>query len=1293
MAQATEEPSGTSKEDAIVIEDPTGEPLTQPRIERPYRGLPRPRARPPLPRSLERSFPGPGDISIDLTNSDDEKPRSRQSSSSGLLYGSAPTIAQTKPRVSRPASKERIWSRENSKVPGSLPTSAFSSVGGEENGLSAQTTKAMVNSINDKLSKIAYNNNDLISTNLATLPVRHPSLSAQINSLLNRNSPPLDLDPPDPPQMIPSITPNSQTTSARLVSNSKSITDPQSTPTKPSPARLPSNMSSTPLPNSGTSDLKSSPSRRQANVGLPIKSAVIRLTKSASTSSPSYGWKERFRQSKSLSRPTTQPQAHLIKETAQEARSYPSSAQWAEESPQPGLHSAYVPTAGRETNEPIETGIKPINQGRDTHPCPSLKDVDILNVENSAKIVKDCLEKHLIDVREFHSSSVRNMLRTQRNRLNREHRTGTRSTSPSTFTNALKSPFADIKPIQVATSSYTGHAEVMTVCQELTTKKGSKLYLSAPVTSYRSSGPSVPAFHEYVSLKKNILVGGDRKMIYWPYLGEGSQELSIELEKHYDLEMDDHERHIVQAEQCRLYQPHVEAFFAEVEVTWEDILFWLLAQPNDIREICSDQDLVPAELEKKILGRRIHCQEDFDRDAPKWKAFFSTLPRPCMNKLLLANIVCSEFLDLFGLSIWQLARRSKVVQIVELGMNEVVKAGSFLDKDFTYRQLSCRLCHQYYCNSHGEIRDEPGSPRILIDPSNQSSCALTNGSASGSEYEGSQSSDKPDNGYSLEIERSSETDTVTETSQSNLHELNGVAINYRSAVTVATRGGHRESTSTIKYIPLRTSDEKWWADKSNTEMMPNRRPFYPCNHDDSCEDAQCRCFREKILCEKSCGCAMTCERRFRGCDCAKKPGSKIPICRTNHCECFRLNRECDEDLCGRCGAREVLDPVNRYDDDLVRYSCCNVQVTRGIPKRTLLGKSELHGFGLYAGEDIKKGDFISEYTGELLGYEEGERRATEYTHNKTSYTFNLTREQEVDATRAGNKLRFINNAPDRLANCQSKLVLCNSVVRIGLFAKRQIKSGEELFFDYCYPPSFIEDFLLPGQKAEAAGKRATQLAKIMAAKKAQPRTKKPSVVGRTESRKKLSTPERRAQTQNAREAKLAKLSKKGAQSQYDAAPTAAHTKIQSVIGSLPWRNDDKSSSAESKNASSSDIFESQSQEYIQNTDIEDEDYTESEGEDYDEINRVNDLQETDNNEEGSERGWKGKKHEQIRSNLRRKTASDSVAVVRSARLKRPMKPYHIENVPNSRGDRDGHRDGARQKRKRRIIDDDDDDDE
>jgi hypothetical protein len=194
-----------------------------------------------------------------------------------------------------------------------------------------------------------------------------------------------------------------------------------------------------------------------------------------------------------------------------------------------------------------------------------------------------------------------------------------------------------------------------------------------------------------------------------------------------------------------------------------------------------------------------------------------------------------------------------------------------------------------------------------------------------------------------------------------------------------------------KAPPVGLFKARWWEVNTNTATWEKRKPFVPCNHDGSCDNAHCRCYREGVTCEKTCKCSQHCNRRFPGCKCGILPGKRT--CSTvTGCLCVRFKRECDADLCSTCGATELLDPVSRYED-MLQDRCTNVGIQRGVPKKTLLGQSEVHGFGLYAGEDIDKDDIVGEYTGEILSVEESGRRELMYEYEKNMYLFKLNKSE------------------------------------------------------------------------------------------------------------------------------------------------------------------------------------------------------------------------------------------------------------------------------------------------------------
>ncbi|KAF2224611.1 hypothetical protein BDZ85DRAFT_168021, partial [Elsinoe ampelina] len=231
----------------------------------------------------------------------------------------------------------------------------------------------------------------------------------------------------------------------------------------------------------------------------------------------------------------------------------------------------------------------------------------------------------------------------------------------------------------------------------------------------------------------------------------------------------------------------------------------------------------------------------------------------------------------------------------------------------------------------------------------------------------------------------------------------------------------------------------------------DRHRFYPCFHPGkSCSDENCKCFRDGLLCEKACGCSASCDRKFQGCNCAS--GSRKVCYQDDRCDCFRLHRECDADLCAGCGADVALDPENRHDENLRKECCQNINMQLGIPKRTILGRSRIHGFGLYSGETIKKHEFVGEYSGEIVLEDERIRRGEVYEIQKMSYLFILTADQEIDSHHVGNKIRFVNHASNigrnGACNLRAEIVICNMTPRIGMYAIRDIAVGEELFFNY-----------------------------------------------------------------------------------------------------------------------------------------------------------------------------------------------------------------------------------------------------
>jgi histone-lysine N-methyltransferase SETD1 len=126
-------------------------------------------------------------------------------------------------------------------------------------------------------------------------------------------------------------------------------------------------------------------------------------------------------------------------------------------------------------------------------------------------------------------------------------------------------------------------------------------------------------------------------------------------------------------------------------------------------------------------------------------------------------------------------------------------------------------------------------------------------------------------------------------------------------------------------------------------------------------------------------------------------------------------------------------------------------------------RSSIHAWGVFADEDINAGDMVVEYRGELIGNAVAEKREIEYEKAKigSDYMFRIDGFLVCDATKQGNVARFINASCD--PNCYTQIITLNGNKRIVIYAKRDIKAGEELCYDYKFPFEHDEAKRIPCQ--------------------------------------------------------------------------------------------------------------------------------------------------------------------------------------------------------------------------------------
>ncbi|MDO9236275.1 MAG: SET domain-containing protein [Aquabacterium sp.] len=112
-------------------------------------------------------------------------------------------------------------------------------------------------------------------------------------------------------------------------------------------------------------------------------------------------------------------------------------------------------------------------------------------------------------------------------------------------------------------------------------------------------------------------------------------------------------------------------------------------------------------------------------------------------------------------------------------------------------------------------------------------------------------------------------------------------------------------------------------------------------------------------------------------------------------------------------------------------------------RRTQVRESGVHGKGVYAIRPIKAGSKVLEYKGEIITWEEAlDRHPHDPEQPNHTFYFHLDDGHVIDGKHKGNSAKWINHA------CEPNMEAEQDGNRVFLKALRDIKVGEELFFDY-----------------------------------------------------------------------------------------------------------------------------------------------------------------------------------------------------------------------------------------------------
>lgn len=273
---------------------------------------------------------------------------------------------------------------------------------------------------------------------------------------------------------------------------------------------------------------------------------------------------------------------------------------------------------------------------------------------------------------------------------------------------------------------------------------------------------------------------------------------------------------------------------------------------------------------------------------------------------------------------------------------------------------------------------------------------------------------------------------------------------------------------------IRGQGGKSVAAKKSTPRVPEygkgqdkevRKRFRPCDHSGGCfKKNSCTCALNNLGCEALCGCncgryvegsrgmvwdpptevevrkglAAKCKLRSWGCKC------RTGHCNTASCECFSDLRACNPDFCNNCDCSILPSQIS-----VRRRRCRSAETITSRHKRTLVGRSPVHGYGLFAGEFFAIGDLVGPYCGRVMDPELADKSLRCSQAVKKTFAFDMMESLTVDGGCVGSKVKFINHSDESGSiNCGARIERVRGDGRIVLRAIKPVYLGDEFLFNY-----------------------------------------------------------------------------------------------------------------------------------------------------------------------------------------------------------------------------------------------------
>ena len=155
---------------------------------------------------------------------------------------------------------------------------------------------------------------------------------------------------------------------------------------------------------------------------------------------------------------------------------------------------------------------------------------------------------------------------------------------------------------------------------------------------------------------------------------------------------------------------------------------------------------------------------------------------------------------------------------------------------------------------------------------------------------------------------------------------------------------------------------------------------------------------------------------------------------------------------GSSSHKEALQSLTKKVTKKVSKGAPKSEVSTKLPDhhfKKVKVKRGLAGLGLFAGENIKKGELIIEYIGNILNKEEAE------AINTNQYLFEVNRNKTIDGSVRWNMARYCNHACEDAANAESDI----KKGRVFIKAIKAINEGDEILYDY--GEEFVNEYIAP----------------------------------------------------------------------------------------------------------------------------------------------------------------------------------------------------------------------------------------